>query len=184
MTPDGIAELISNGQQASGMTFTPKALQLISLAALGLPYLASLVGQHAGFAALDRQSATIDHSDVDCGIGQVLDHLDVRIPPGVRQRMEQALGEGQADALGRLAQIALANSFRLPPTEVDRELKSLSSQDQAHTAKTLATLKDHYRLLGPIADDPTGALSFVDDGVPLYLWVRLMHGYSRDHRAG
>lgn len=184
MTPDEIAELISNGQQASGMTFTPKALQLISLAALGLPYLASLVGQHAGFAALDRQSTTIDHSDVDRGIGQVLDHLDVRIPPGVRQRMEQALGEGQADALGRLAQIALANSFRLPPTEVDRELKSLSSQDQAHTAKTLATLKDHYRLLGPIADDPTGALSFVDDGVPLYLWVRLMHGYSRDHRAG
>lgn len=184
MTPDEIAELISNGQQASGMTFTPKALQLISLAALGLPYLASLVGQHAGFAALDRQSTTIDHSDVDRGIGQVLDHLDVRIPPGVRQRMEQALGEGQADALGRLAQVALANSFRLPPTEVDRELKSLSSQDQAHTAKTLATLKDHYRLLGPIADDPTGALSFVDDGVPLYLWVRLMHGHSRDHRAG
>ncbi|MCD2316188.1 ATP-binding protein [Sphingomonas sp. IC-11] len=184
MTPDDIAELISNGQQASGMTFTPKALQLISLAALGLPYLASLVGQHAGFAALDRQSTTIDHTDVDRGIGQVLDHLDLRIAPDVRQRMEQALRAGQEHLLGRLAQVALANSFRLPSDEIDRELNNLRPGNPANTAEALAALKDQYRLLTAVSDDPTGALSFVDDGVPLYLWVRLMHGHSRGNRAG
>lgn len=175
MTPEEISELINNGQRASGMTFTPKALQVISLAALGLPYLASLVGQHAGFAALDRQSTTIDHSDVDRGIAQVLEHLHLRIAPDVRQRMEQAVRDGLGPALGRLAQVALANSFRLPAAAVERELSSLSSESATEVGKTLESLKSHYRLLAASPGDTFNEMHFVDDGIPLYLWVKLMN---------
>jgi hypothetical protein len=177
MTREEIAELIGNGQQVSGMTFTPKALRLISLAALGLPYLASLVAQHAGLTALDRDSTTIDHSDVERGIGQVLDHLDLRIAPDVRGRMERAIENGHGRVLGRLAQIALANSFRLPVMEIERELGG-----PVHTSTMLRDLEDRYRLVAPVLPDESGAYGFTDDGVPLFLWVRLMHGHVRDDR--
>lgn len=175
MSPEEIAELISNGQQASGMTFTPKALQLISLAALGLPYLASLVGQHAGFAALDRESVTIDHSDVDRGIAQVLDHLDLRISPDMRQRLRHAVLDGHECALDRLAQVALSNSFRLPVAEMERELNTLFDGQIEKTKETLSALMDRFRLLSLIADESSGEWRFSDDGVPLYLWIGLMH---------
>ncbi|OWK32471.1 AAA family ATPase [Sphingomonas mucosissima] len=182
MSPEEIAELISNGQQASGMTFTPKASQLISLAALGLPYLANLVGQHAGFAALDRESVTIDHSDVDRGIAQVLDHLDLRIAPDIRQCLRHAIRDGHQRALCRLAQVALANSFRLPVAEMERELNTLFHGNAAKTNETLADLMGQYRLLSFAADDPLSEWRFSDDGVPLYLWIGLMHRNMGDDR--
>lgn len=175
MTQDEIAELIGNGQQASGMTFTPTALRLISLAALGLPYLASLVAQHAGLAALDRESATIDHSDVEKGIEQVVDHLDLRISPDMRRRIQLAIDNGHEDALGRLAQVALANSFRLPAPEIERELGTVSGHSVLHE------LEQRYRLVLPITADASDAFAFTDDGVPLFLWVRLMHSHVRDN---
>ncbi|ONF96199.1 Archaeal ATPase [Sphingomonas jeddahensis] len=175
MRQDEIAELIGNGQQASGMTFTPKALRLVSLAALGLPYLASLVAQHAGLAALDRGSTTIDHSDVERGMGQVLDHLNLRIPPDMRYRMESAIAGGHERVLGQLAQVALANSFRLPLTEIAREL-----DDAPGSSSVLRELEVRYRLVAPLPADAAGAYGFMDDGVPLFLWVRLMHGHVRD----
>ena len=178
MTRDEIAELIANGQHASGMTFTPKALRLISLAALGLPYLASLVGQHAGLAALDRESTTVDHTHVEQGISQVLDHLDLRIAPDGRHRMQQALHDGYDQLLGRLAQVALANSFRLPRSEIERELAAMADR-----TGVLHALEHRYRLLAAEPTDPGGALAFLDDGMPLYLWVRLMHDHVRNNRA-
>ncbi len=178
MTRDEIAELIANGQHASGMTFTPKALRLISLAALGLPYLASLVGQHAGLAALDRESTTVDHTHVEQGISQVLDHLDLRIAPDARHRMQQTLHDGHDELLGRLAQVALAHSFRLPRSEIERELASMADR-----TGVLHELEHRYRLLAAQPTDPDGALAFLDDGMPLYLWVRLMHDHVRNNRA-
>lgn len=171
MAQDEIAELISNGQQASGMAFTPKALQLINLTALGLPYLASLVGQHAGFAALDRSSTTIDHGDVHRGISQVLAHLDLRIAPDVRQRMEQAIRDGHERTLSRLAQVALANSFLLPCAEVERELNGVSTAGATETLERMAKV---YRLITPSVVHLVDAHAFVDDGIALYLWVRMI----------
>ncbi|WP_093063532.1 AAA family ATPase [Sphingomonas sp. OV641] len=174
MTQDGIAELISNGQHASGMTFTSKALQLINLTALGLPYLASLVGQHAGFAALDRSSTTIDHADVHRGISQVLAHLDLRIAPDVRQRMEQAIRDGHERTLSRLAQVALANSFLLPRAEIARELNSGSNAGLGNATETLERMSKVYRLITPSVVHVADAYAFVDDGIALYLWVRMI----------
>lgn len=174
MTKEEIAELIANGQQASGMTFMPKALQLIGLAALGLPYLASLVAQHAGLAALDRDSTTIDHSDVDRGIGQVLDHLHLRLSSNMRRCMEQAIAGGHDSLLGRLAQIALANSFRLPTAELHRELSTFPTG-----AAEFNELTSRYQLIELIGTDTSGDHSFADDGLPLYLWVRLMLSHVR-----
>lgn len=180
MDSDEIAELISNGQQASGMTFTPKALQLISLAALGLPYLASLVGQHAGFAALDRASTTIDHSDVDRGIAQVLEHLHLRIPPDVKYRMEQAISDGHEPLLGRLAQIALTNSFRLPASETDSEVEMQFVKGEVVPSGPPTSSRSHYDLLDMLPGDGPGFLRFSDDGIPLYLWANLVHRRIRE----
>lgn len=147
MAPAEIAELISNGQQASGMTFTLKALQLISLAALGLPYLASLVSQHAGFAALDRDSLVIDHTDVERGITQVLEHLELRIPPDLRQHLRSAAEDGYADSLSTLAQVALMNSFQLPQNTGDGAIIMPGVDQPAVPAAVVQRLCSDYHLI-------------------------------------
>jgi hypothetical protein len=173
MTQDEIADLINAGQQASGMSFTPKALQLISLAALGLPYLASLIAQHAGFAALERRSDRVDHNDVERGMGQVLDHLQLRIAPGTRLRVDEAIRDGHERALGSLAQVSLINSFRLPVAQIPRD-----PAGQPNTSALLQPLHDRYGLIVPVVDEPDTYV-FSDDGVPLFLWVRLMLAHAR-----
>lgn len=173
MTQDEIADLINAGQQASGMSFTPKALQLISLAALGLPYLASLIAQHAGFAALERRSDRVDHNDVERGMGQVLDHLQLRIAPSTRLRVDEAIRDGHERALGSLAQVSLINSFRLPVAQIPRD-----PAGQPNTSALLQPLHDRYGLIVLVVDEPDTYV-FSDDGVPLFLWVRLMLAHAR-----
>ncbi len=184
MTQEEIAELISNAQLASGMSFTPKALQLISLSALGLPYLASLVGQHAGFAALDRSSTTIDHSDVKRGIEQVVEHLRLRIAPDARKQLTLAMQGGLDDELVRLAKVALTNSYLLPHEELYCQSEvPLPLGAQAENA-SITKLKDAHRLIIEPRDSATAAYRFSDDGVPLYIWTMLMHREVTDHAAG
>jgi hypothetical protein len=178
MAPAEIAELISNGQHASGMTFTPKALQLISLAALGLPYLASLVSQHAGFAALDRDSLVIDHGDVERGITQVLDHLELRIPPDLRQHLKSAFAHGYEESLGTLAQVALMNSFQLPQPAGDGSITAPGVDQCAVPADLVHRISENYHLIKSASVHGSSERRFTDDGVPLYLWVRLMHRHA------
>ena len=181
MSQDEIAELISNAQAASGMSFTPKALQLISLSALGLPYLASLVGQHAGFAALDRSSTTIDHCDVQRGIEQVVEHLRLRIAPDVRTHLACAIQGGLRDELVRLAKVALTNSYLLPHEELYARPGRPSTEIGEDGDSDIAKLQHGHRLIIQDRGSPTASYRFADDGVPLYIWTMLMQQHVAEH---
>lgn len=172
MVEEEISELIANGQAASGIEFDKGALRLIMDVALGLPYLASLLSQHAGLAALDRDKTHVARADVVTAIAQALEELELRISPNNRHQVQRAFADGREKELGLLARVALRNSGRLIVDDVEKAI-TLTTSAEAY----LTSLCEKYGLVAPIADDPAGVYAFADDGLPIYLWMRL----TQDH---
>lgn len=171
MAAEEIAELIANGQAESGMEFA-QARRLIADVALGLPYLASLISQHAGLAALERDDSQVSPADVETAIGRAVEEIELRIAPANRHQIDRAFAEGRERELGLLSRVALQNSGRLDDMHVHEAIDlKVPAQDY------LQSLSDLYGLIAPINDDPRDAYAFVDDGVPVYLWMRLMQDH-------
>lgn len=171
MAEEEIAELIANGQAESGMEFAP-ARRLISDVALGLPYLASLISQHAGLAALEREDSKVTPADVEKAIGRAVEEIELRIAPTNRHQIDRAFSEAREKELGLLARVALSNSGRLSSTHVEGALEL-----KMPVHEYLKSLQDRYSLIAPISDDPAETYAFIDDGVPIYLWMRLMQDH-------
>ncbi|ODP36466.1 AAA family ATPase [Sphingomonas turrisvirgatae] len=172
MTDEEIRELINNGQSASGIEFDGDALRVITDVALGLPYLASLLSQHACLAALDRDARVVGRKDVERGLEQALEEIELRIAPAMRHRIQTAFASGREKDLGLLARLALLNSGRLDFAQVEAAVStSLRGKDY------LEARAAEHGLVARIPDDHSEAYTFVDDGVPLFLWMRL----TNDH---
>jgi hypothetical protein len=140
--------------------------------ALGLPYLASLISQHAGLAALERDDSQVSPADVETAIGRAVEEIELRIAPANRHQIDRAFAEGRERELGLLSRVALQNSGRLDDMHVHEAIDlKVPAQDY------LQSLSDLYGLIAPINDDPRDAYAFVDDGVPVYLWMRLMQDH-------
>ncbi len=167
-----ITELVENGQDTSGLEFSDEALHWICDLALGLPYLASLISQHAGFAALDREQTRVDRIDVQSAIGQALEEIDLRISPTNRYHIARAITDGREKEIGLLARVALQDSGRLTIAATERAIDL-----KVPGADYLSDLARRYQIVEPVADDPAGGFAFIDDGIPLYLWMRL----TQDH---
>ncbi|WP_448501114.1 ATP-binding protein [Sphingomonas sp.] len=165
MNDEEVRELLRNGEQASGLSFTSAAADALCRVAYGLPYLASLIAQHAGIAALDRKQLVIDVRDVDAAIEQAFEEVELRTSLVTRHAIDQAVAAGLESDLDRLAQVALASGGRivgdagLPPASV------------------IDGLGSRYGLIEPIQGDPARAYIFVDEGAPLYLWMRRAVGH-------
>jgi hypothetical protein len=87
--------------------------------------------------------------------------------------VDEAIRDGHERALGSLAQVSLINSFRLPVAQIPRD-----PAGQPNTSALLQPLHDRYGLIVPVVDEPDTYV-FSDDGVPLFLWVRLMLAHAR-----
>ncbi len=100
MTPAELGDLVRNGQAVSGITFDDEALRMVISAANGLPYLASLLSQHAETAALLIGRPWSAGRTMRSAIEQALaEHEGTRLAPGAgRDRPQRARREWCADA--------------------------------------------------------------------------------------
>ena len=171
MTGEDIADLIRRGERASEFTFEQRAVDLIVYLASGSPYIASLLGQHAGLLAADRGAGSVGTEDVTAAIGRAADEIADRISERSRYAVERAYGAGHAEMLPVLAHAALRHGGRFGP-------EALGDQpgDPAARAAALDRLDRDYGLIETIQDDPAGRYRFREEGVPIYLWIR----YARD----
>lgn len=163
MPGDELAVLIRKGEAASGLTYADEAVEAITSLAAGSPYLAALLGQHAGIAALDRESGSVDLPDVRVAIGRAGDQIGNRISE--RSRVAIGRSEAHREAAALLALAALQRGGRfdgdalMPVAALPEERKRIIAE--------LA----RAGLIEPIEDDATGQYRFVEEGVPTYLWI-------------
>lgn len=167
MNSTEIDELISNGQEACGLTFEQEAKALIAAAAYGSPYIASLLCQNAGLAAVERGANSVARQDAAQAIHQAVDEIEHRVSSRSLHYIARAYEDGHASNLGMLARAALHSSGRLLPHQSDMVL------GEGKGADFVSMIGDKYGLTRPIADDPEGAFQFCEEGVPVYMWMRL-----------
>lgn len=171
MTPDEVSDLIRKGERASDFAFDERAVDMIVYLAAGSPYIASLLGQHAGLLAADRAAQSVATEDVTAAIGRAADEIADRISERSRYAVDRAHEGGLTETLPPLAHAALRHGGRFGPEALSEQLS-----DPAARVATLERIEREFGLIEPIKDDPGGRYRFREEGVPIYLWIR----FARD----
>ncbi len=154
MNPQEIEELVKNGEWASGLKFQSKAIENIITLSNGSPYLASLLGQHAGLAATQREAVHVTPEDINSAVRQALEEVRLRISPHHVMLVDQVAASGKFGILCDMAASSMANAGQILETDFD------------------AKFDDYSDFIEPIAGSATGAYCFKEDGVVPYIWLR------------
>lgn len=161
MTHEEIVELIGFGEAVSGLAFDEGAVEAIIEAAQGSPYVAGLLAQQAASATLDRKVGTVSTVDVASAIGRTLVDVKVRIPPRGQQALSRVEALGLMDEAALVARDAMRN-FGVILQDVGTEPKFPAA------VVRIAELG----IMQPIRVGDLDGYQFVDDSIPLYLWLR------------
>lgn len=156
MSPDEVQELIRIGQRATGLVFGDPAIARIVHAAHGSPYLASMLGQYAAFAAVDRGAATVSEDDVDEAIDLAVTELRQRVTERSLSSIDHAFAAGYRDMLIDLARDALG------------ALGRVDVMGEQEAAQIRSLLVERHAILAPVPDEAR-RFWFVEESVPTYL---------------
>jgi Cdc6-like AAA superfamily ATPase len=169
MTPAELRELVLHGQNVSGLTFEGDAVEVLVAAADGYPYLASLLGQHAGLAALQEERASVSVRDVSAAISVALGELRARMSRRAQSQIAALSRDGVYKVLGRLAALAkLSNGVF---SEADIDAAHPSPELAARCRAVLEKLASDGRLVERFEDEFGLQYRFLEADVPQYLWL-------------
>jgi Cdc6-like AAA superfamily ATPase len=79
LTDEQIEEVLQRGGREAGINFPHEIKQSIVAISRGVPYIAQLLGLHAGIEALARRSANVDMADFEAACARALDEMDPRV---------------------------------------------------------------------------------------------------------
>lgn len=169
MPTEEVIQLISNGETMSGLGFDEAAKQQLQTASVGLPYLASLLSQHAGLTALSAGRLSVTAADVAVGIDTAINEIKSRMPRRALAEINRCAQDGTLQLLARLSQVA-----QLPKGEfTDGDIAALYS-DPAHGAQATAAIKRLAAgevLVQRVGDDTAQRFCFADESGLPYLWL-------------
>jgi Cdc6-like AAA superfamily ATPase len=164
MEDDEIAELVELGAKTSDIGFEKDAMASIIATSCGSPYLASLISQHSGLNAIDRESRTVSRGDVAIAIQTVSDELALRLSRDSLHQIDK-VPDTARHTMAELAREAMVNGGIVPVDRLSDMLKKMQSPAKG----VLDDVLQH--LLNPIPNAPNGDLQFKEDGVSHYLWI-------------
>jgi Cdc6-like AAA superfamily ATPase len=165
MSHEEVGVLLRNGERASGLAYGSESVEMITALAAGSPYLAGLLGQHAGLAAIDRESMAVEPQDVRLAIRRAADEIGNRISE--RSRMAIARSDDIFEPLSLMALAALQRGGRF-----DAEVLSPIESVAAARGEMMASA-ERAGLIEPIAHDSAAQYRFCEEGVPTHLWMSL-----------
>ncbi|WP_232281019.1 ATP-binding protein [Novosphingobium nitrogenifigens] len=162
-----IRELLAIGEEMSGIEFTDAAVGLISSFSCGSPYLASLLGQLSGLAAIDRGSRTIESEDIARGVHVAVEEISQRMSERTTEKVDRVFAQNKGAALVRLARIAMLHGGRLDTVNRGQEMEGV--EECRHAIDDLAGLDSG--LIIPSEDGVEGRYQFSEEGLPTYIWM-------------
>jgi hypothetical protein len=163
-----IATLIKNGAERCDLSFDEAALGAVVSAAHGSPYLATLIGHHAGLHALDGQRVWVGTADVLAAIASAALEFQGRMSGQVRSRLRSYAQGGKSPLLGVVAGAALLSggSFRIE----DLWASNVSAENVRRCEGAVAELVSAGVLLESRIEG-SRVYEFSEDGVAVYLWL-------------
>jgi Cdc6-like AAA superfamily ATPase len=172
MDPEELRELVSHGEQACGLVFDPKAVELIVAAADGFPYLASLLAQHAGLTALQDRRLVVRGGDVSDAIAEALSELKGRMSRRAQASVASLARDGAHKVLGRLAALVKLSNGTFSETDIDSVQPTPEAAARCRTV--LEMLAADGKLVERFEDEFGRQYRFVESAVPQYLWLMMM----------
>ena len=157
MSKEEVRQIVVNGEQRSGLRFDEAAQTLVVNASQGSPYIANLLGHYAGSRALDRLGKTVTGEDGADGIADVVEELRARLSVAGLHQLEMLQRLIPPPVIQSMAHHALANSG------------SIDAGDAATVSAMVTRAADRAATF-----DGSGAFRFVDDSLPLVLWLGMM----------
>ena len=166
MNDEELAQMIRIGERESGLSFSSEASSLIFRLASGLPYLCGLICLHAGLSCLDRRGVVVSDLDVWAGVRQAFEEINLRVSPETRHAFDRAVQAGHGGELHTIAHSALrAGGLAIPEFDAD-------TGERTPGRAVFERIAADYPLISPLPNDPQGAYTFLDEGAPLYFWMR------------
>ncbi len=164
-----IRHLIKNGEDSSGLNFDAGAMDFIVFVANGSPYIASLVSHHAGLVALDSERTAVTADDVAMAVDRALDELKGRISRHSLVQIDQITSEGTRKLLGFLAGVALFAGGEFNVEDIGARYPN--PENDAKCKRLIEDLAGRGVLVGIRKDEFSSCFFFLEDAVPIYLWI-------------
>jgi hypothetical protein len=136
LTDDQVEEILTRGGREAGINYPPEIKQSIVNTSRGVPYIAQLLGLHAGIEALARRSVEVNTADLAAACGRALEEMDPRVA-GLFDRLVNrgasvnargallAIASGEHDRFGRFSVSAAPNGWSVAGWHLTREQWSL-----------------------------------------------------------
>lgn len=175
--------IIETGFDAAGVTASPGTFEQMARLSQGLPHYAHRIGQEAGYAAVDRESLTVNSEDVSQAVAMAVEHAQESIGLAYRQATESprrntlfaevllacALTHGDdlgffapADIRGPLERVA-GKAYKIP--QFVRHLRQFSTPARGEVLQvTGEARRKRYRFSDPLLR-PYVVLRGVHEGV-------------------
>jgi hypothetical protein len=168
MSSDEVKDLISIGQDISGLTFTSSAMEMLSSAAQGIPYVASLLAQHSALAALGQGRLDVLNEDVNVAIEGALAQMSGRMPRSAVLQLTSITDESSKGILRALARLAMLDNGRFAVEDI-----KAATTTPLEAARLQALVERMVREGGPITvrDGESGRYWFPDATIAPYLWL-------------
>lgn len=169
MTSAEILELVKNGAKRSGLTFSDDAVQQMIFAANGLPYLASLLSQHAGLVAIDDGRTVVSSDDFSAAVTRAASELKGRISARAQIQISERLDHRSRKLLSALSRGAqhVGGQFGIA------DIKAMFQQPTV--MEECLTLIESLASEGVLIEiQPEGSeyrYRFIEEGVASYLWL-------------
>jgi hypothetical protein len=167
MTPEELGELVVKGQAVSGLTFDDAAMQTLVFAANGLPYLASLLSQHAGLAALARSNLRVTDTDVHTAVGEALAEMKGRAKRRTLIDIAECERDGSHIILGRLSGLVQASNGGFSIAGVSAQFPG----ELTRVREVVERLAADGVLVEAHVDEFGNQFRFPDQNVLPYLWL-------------
>jgi Cdc6-like AAA superfamily ATPase len=169
MTEAEVRQLVKNGEEICGVQFNEAAVSFIVSAAGGLPYMASLLGQHAGLKAISDSRLVVTSHDITTAVAEALLELKGRISKRSQLQIAACIQDGSHKILSSLSGFAQlgGGSFTLNDISSVASSVELANRYRALIAK----LADEAVLIQRQDDEFGVSYRFLEGSVPIYLWL-------------
>ena len=180
MPPAEIRQLIKNGGELCGLNFEDEAEDAVVSAAHGSPYLATLLGHHAGLNALDDQRVRVGSADVLSAIGAAILEFQGRMSGRVRSQLKKYTGADSMPYMGIVAGVSLLSNgtFRME----DLWAATVNAENTRRSEEAVAELTRTGLLIETRLEEGR-VYRFSEDGIAAYLWLLSVEAKLRESQA-
>ena len=160
MRDEELRAIVARGAERSGLTFEDEAADRLVTACNGSPYLANLLGQHAGLAATARGRTDVTVRDAGAAVSRATEELRLRLTAATLARIHQL---SEADLVELVGAAAVA-------------MREVGQVD----AERLPRPERFGALLEPLEGEDDTVLRFAEESAVPFLWLLHLSRPERD----